>query len=165
MTKSYQADKITALTSAAGIDVEPIWASLLAKALEGKNVKELLSNVGSGGGAPAAGGAAPSASAGGAADAPKEEEKEEEKEESDEDMVRFLDTLMSLSYSDLMCVGFRSLRLSAYRVFCFVFIMWPKFQKHPQTHACPTMSYVSTPMFCTFRSITISSTRERHLLM
>ncbi|KAJ3494215.1 hypothetical protein NLJ89_g10854 [Agrocybe chaxingu] len=79
-------DKILALTNAAGVELEPIWASLLAKALEGKNVKELLSNVGSGGGAPAAG--APAAAAGGAAaaEAPKEEEKEEEKEESDDDM-------------------------------------------------------------------------------
>ncbi|KAH9839146.1 60S acidic ribosomal protein P1 [Rhodofomes roseus] len=78
-------DKIVALTSAAGVELEPIWASLLAKALEGKNVKELLSNVGSGGGAPAVG--APAAAAGAAAEAPKEEEKkEEEKEESDDDM-------------------------------------------------------------------------------
>ncbi|KAI0808104.1 60s acidic ribosomal protein-domain-containing protein [Fomes fomentarius] len=81
------ADKITALTNAAAIEVEPIWASLLAKALEGKNVKDLLSNVGAGGAGPAAG-AAPAAGAGdAAAEAPKEEEKkEEEKEESDDDM-------------------------------------------------------------------------------
>ncbi|KIJ98965.1 hypothetical protein K443DRAFT_680326 [Laccaria amethystina LaAM-08-1] len=80
-------ERIIALTNAANVDLEPIWASLLAKALEGKNVKELLSNVGSGGGAPAAGGAVPAATAGGAAaEAPKEEEKEEEKEESDDDM-------------------------------------------------------------------------------
>ena len=80
-------DKIVALTSAAGVELEPIWASLLAKALEGKNVKDLLSNVG-GGGAPAAGAAAPAAAAGGAAPAEeaKEEKKEEEKEESDDDM-------------------------------------------------------------------------------
>jgi large subunit ribosomal protein LP1 len=79
-----------ALTRAADVELEPIWASLLSKALEGKNVKDLLSNVGSGGGAPAAG-AAPAAVVGGgaAAEAPKEEEKKEEKEEeSDEDMVR-----------------------------------------------------------------------------
>lgn len=86
---SSQPEKILAITNAAGVDLEPIWASLLAKALEGKNVKELLSNVGSGGGAPAVG--APSATVGGAApagDAPAEEKKkEEEKEESDEDMV------------------------------------------------------------------------------
>ncbi|PPR06510.1 hypothetical protein CVT24_002624 [Panaeolus cyanescens] len=81
-------DKIVALTNAAGVELEPIWATLLAKALEGKNVKELLSNVGSGGGAPAAGSAAPAASSGGAAaaEAPKAEEKAEEKEESDDDM-------------------------------------------------------------------------------
>jgi large subunit ribosomal protein LP1 len=87
-----QADKINSLTAAAGIEVEPIWATLLAKALEGKNVKDLLANVGSGGGAPVAGGAPAAGGAGGAAaaEAPKEEEKkEEEKEESDDDMVRF----------------------------------------------------------------------------
>ncbi|RDW91406.1 putative 60s acidic ribosomal protein p1 protein [Coleophoma crateriformis] len=81
------ADKLQTLIKAAGIeDVEPIWTSLFAKALEGKDVKDLLLNVGSGGGAaaaPTAGGAA-----GGAAPAEeKEAEKEEEaKEESDEDM-------------------------------------------------------------------------------
>ena len=59
------------ITDAAGINLEPIWANLLAKALDGKNVKELLSNVGSEGGAPAAGigGAAP------AAEAPAEEKR------------------------------------------------------------------------------------------
>ena len=90
-------------------DVESIWTTLFAKvswplptnrrcdfnsnatnqALDGKNVKEMLLNVGSGGGAAAAPAAAGGA-AGGAADAPaeekKEEKKEEEKEESDEDM-------------------------------------------------------------------------------
>ncbi|KAK7179174.1 60S acidic ribosomal protein P1 [Paraphaeosphaeria sporulosa] len=81
------ADKLQSLIKAAKIeDVEPIWTSLFAKALEGKDVKDLLLNVGSGGGAaPAAAGGA--AAAGG--DAPAEEkaaEKEEEKEESDEDM-------------------------------------------------------------------------------
>ncbi|KAI9729906.1 MAG: hypothetical protein M1818_008346 [Claussenomyces sp. TS43310] len=82
------ADKLQTLIGAAKIsDVEPIWTSLFAKALEGKDVKDLLLNVGSGGGAAAAapGGAA---AAGGApaAEEAKEEEKEEEKEESDEDM-------------------------------------------------------------------------------
>ncbi|KAI0826042.1 60s acidic ribosomal protein-domain-containing protein [Irpex lacteus] len=81
-------DKIVALTTAAGVELEPIWASLLAKALEGKNVKELLSNVGAGGGAPAAGApAAGGAAAAAGGDAPAaEEKKEEEKEESDDDM-------------------------------------------------------------------------------
>ncbi|KAL2134096.1 hypothetical protein VTI74DRAFT_983 [Chaetomium olivicolor] len=82
------ADKIQTLIKAANVvDVEPIWASLFAKALEGKDVKDLLSAVGSGGGAaaPAAGGAA-AAAGGAAAEETKEEAKEEEKEESDEDM-------------------------------------------------------------------------------
>ncbi|KJA21333.1 hypothetical protein HYPSUDRAFT_140774 [Hypholoma sublateritium FD-334 SS-4] len=82
------AEKLVALTNAAGVEVEPIWATLLEKALAGKNIKELLSNVGAGGGAPAAGSAAPLAAAGGAPaiEAAKVEEKVEEKEESDDDM-------------------------------------------------------------------------------
>ncbi|KAI0340299.1 ribosomal protein 60S [Trametopsis cervina] len=81
-------EKIVALTTAAGAELEPIWATLLAKALEGKNVKELLSNVGAGGGAPATGAAsAAGGAAAAAADEPAaEEKKEEEKEESDDDM-------------------------------------------------------------------------------
>lgn len=74
------------------MELDYIWASLLAKALEGKNIKDLLSNVGAGGGGPAVG--VPAAAAGGApaaaAEEAKEEEKREEKEESDEDMVRLL---------------------------------------------------------------------------
>ncbi|KAM5464467.1 60S acidic ribosomal protein P1 [Microsporum audouinii] len=80
-------DKLQTLLKAAGVtDVEPIWTSLFAKALDGKNLKDLLVNVGSGGGAAPAGGAP---AAGGAATteaAPAEEEKAEEAEESDEDM-------------------------------------------------------------------------------
>ncbi|KAJ5408421.1 60s acidic ribosomal protein P2 [Penicillium cosmopolitanum] len=78
------ADKLQTLIGAAKVpEIEPIWSSIFAKALEGKDIKELLTNVGSGG--PAAG---PAAAAGGAA-APAEaaaEEKVEEKEESDDDM-------------------------------------------------------------------------------
>jgi len=82
---SLQSDKIVSLTTAAGCPVEPIWATLLAKALDGKNVKDMLTNVGSGSGgaaiaAPAAGGAAGAAAP---AEEKKEEKKEEEKEESD----------------------------------------------------------------------------------
>ncbi|TGJ82091.1 hypothetical protein E0Z10_g6662 [Xylaria hypoxylon] len=81
------ADKLQTLIKAAGVlEVEPIWTQLFAKALAGKDVKDLLSSVGSGGGAaagPAAGGAAGGAAA---ADEPAAEEKEEEKEESDDDM-------------------------------------------------------------------------------
>ncbi|KAI0838607.1 ribosomal protein 60S [Hypoxylon sp. FL0890] len=81
------ADKLQTLLKAAKVtDVEPIWTQLFAKALEGKDVKDLLSNVGSGGGAAAAGPAAAAGGAGAAAEETKEEEKEEEKEESDEDM-------------------------------------------------------------------------------
>ncbi|PPJ55663.1 hypothetical protein CBER1_05863 [Cercospora berteroae] len=83
------ADKLQALITAAKVpDIEPIWTSLFAKALEGKDVKDLLTNVGSGGGAApaaAAGGAAAGGDAGGDAPAA-EKEKEEEKEESDDDM-------------------------------------------------------------------------------
>jgi large subunit ribosomal protein LP1 len=83
-----QADKILTLTNAADVELEPIWATLLAKALEGKDVKDLLSNVGSGGGAPAASSGAVAAGGGGAAAEEKvEEKKEEAKEESDDDMV------------------------------------------------------------------------------
>ena len=103
-----QADKLTTLVKAAGVnEFEPIWATLFAKvgaipflaleleeaaddntddntdkpqALEGKDVKSMLLNVGSGGGAaaaPAAGGAA----AAGGADAAEEAKEEEAKEE------------------------------------------------------------------------------------
>jgi ribosomal protein L12E/L44/L45/RPP1/RPP2 len=36
-----QSDKIITLTTAAGVPREAIWVTLLAKALKGKNVKEL----------------------------------------------------------------------------------------------------------------------------
>ncbi|MCJ1469339.1 60S acidic ribosomal protein P1 [Pseudocyphellaria aurata] len=74
------AEKLQTIIKAANVDdVEPIWATLFAKALEGKNVKDLLLNVGSGGGAAAAPSGA--ATGGAAADAPAEEAKKEEKEE------------------------------------------------------------------------------------
>merc|ERR1712054_553553 len=80
------ADDGIEVTAAKIEDVEPIWTNIFAKALEGKDIKELLTNVGSGGAAagPSAGGAA----AGGAAEAEPaaEEKKEEEKDESDDDM-------------------------------------------------------------------------------
>ncbi|KAK7206153.1 60S acidic ribosomal protein P1-alpha 5 [Myxozyma melibiosi] len=78
-------DKLLSLTKAAGVEVEPIWASLFAKALEGKDIKDLLTNVGAVGSAPAAGAAAGGAAAEAAAEEVVEE-KEEEKEESDDDM-------------------------------------------------------------------------------
>lgn len=82
------ADKIQALLKAAGVsDVEPIWTQIFAKALEGKDMKELLTSVGSGGGGGGPAAAAGGAAGGDAAEEAAEEKKEEEpEEESDEDM-------------------------------------------------------------------------------
>ena len=88
-----QSDKILALTNAANVELEPIWASLLAKALEGKDVKEILSNVGAGDAGPAAAEVPVAVGSAAAAKGPKGEEKEEEKEEADDDMVRNLTCL------------------------------------------------------------------------
>ncbi|XP_028404920.1 60S acidic ribosomal protein P1-like [Dendronephthya gigantea] len=78
-------EKIQSLLNAAGVIVEPFWPGMFAKALEGRNIGDLLCSVGTpggGGGAPAAGGAAAGGEA--AADDAKEEKKEEKKEESEE---------------------------------------------------------------------------------
>ncbi|EAT43524.1 AAEL005027-PA [Aedes aegypti] len=80
-------EKISTILKAANVDIEPYWPGLFAKALEGINVKDLITNIGSGVGT--GGGAAPAAAAPGAAPAAaekKEEKKEEEPEESDDDM-------------------------------------------------------------------------------
>uniref|UniRef100_A0A224Y1J2 Large ribosomal subunit protein P1 n=2 Tax=Panstrongylus TaxID=65342 RepID=A0A224Y1J2_9HEMI len=86
-------EKIQTILKAASVDVEPYWPGLFAKALEGINVKELITNIGSGvGAAPAAGGAPAAAPADTAAapaggDKKKEEKKKVESEpESDDDM-------------------------------------------------------------------------------
>ena len=88
---SPQSDKLQSLITAAKVpDVEPIWCTLFAKALDGKNLKDMLLNVG-GGGAPAAAaaGGAPAGGDAAAADAPAAEEKKEEaKEESDDGEFR-----------------------------------------------------------------------------
>eukprot|EP00088_Acartia_fossae_P003137 TRINITY_DN11300_c2_g1_i1.p1 TRINITY_DN11300_c2_g1~~TRINITY_DN11300_c2_g1_i1.p1 ORF type:complete len:109 (+),score=58.93 TRINITY_DN11300_c2_g1_i1:82-408(+) len=79
-------EKISTILKAAGVEFEPYWPGLFAKALESCDIKDLITKIGSGAGAaPAA--AAPAA--GGAADAPaakKEEKKEEPEEEEDDDM-------------------------------------------------------------------------------
>ncbi|MCJ1369504.1 60S acidic ribosomal protein P1 [Loxospora ochrophaea] len=82
------ADKLQTVIKAAKVDeVEPIWTTLFAKALEGKDVKDMLLNVGSGGGAAAAPtGGAPTTGGDATEESKEEEKKEEEKEESDEDM-------------------------------------------------------------------------------
>ena len=67
-----QADKLQTLVAAAGVEVEPIWFSLYAKALAGQDLSALLLNVGAPGSGPAA---SAGAAAGGASDAPAEEEK------------------------------------------------------------------------------------------
>lgn len=74
-------DNLLSVTKAAGASVDNVWADVYAKALEGKDLKELLFSFAAA--APAA--AAPAAAAGGEA-APAEEAKEEEAEESDGDM-------------------------------------------------------------------------------
>lgn len=86
------AEKISTILKAAGVEVEPYWPGLFAKALEGLDLKSLISNVGSGVGAGPAAGAAPAAAAAAAAPAAggkaeaKKEEKKEESEEEDDDM-------------------------------------------------------------------------------
>merc|ERR1712000_621078 len=55
-------EKISTILKAAGVEVEPYWPGLFAKALESCDLKELITKIGSGvGAAPAAGGAAPAA--------------------------------------------------------------------------------------------------------
>lgn len=84
----HQGEKINTILKAANVEVEPYWPGLFAKALEGINVKDLITNIGSGVGAAPAGGAAPAAAAAApAAESKKEEKKkEEESDQSDDDM-------------------------------------------------------------------------------
>lgn len=82
-------EKIQTILKAANVDVESYWPGLFAKALEGVNIKELITNIGSGVGAasaaaPAAAAAAPAAAE--SAPAKEEKKKEEPEEESDDDM-------------------------------------------------------------------------------
>lgn len=74
-----QSEKISTILKAANVDVEPYWPGLFAKALEGVNVKDLITNVGSGAAA-----AAPAAAVVAAVPEAAAEKKEEKKESSDE---------------------------------------------------------------------------------
>ncbi|XP_029177162.1 60S acidic ribosomal protein P1 [Nylanderia fulva] len=83
-------EKIQTILKAANVNVDSYWPGLFAKALEGVNVKELITNIGSGVGAAPAGAGAPAAAATAAsteaAPAKEEKKKEEPEEESDDDM-------------------------------------------------------------------------------
>ncbi|KAH0956043.1 hypothetical protein HN011_010201 [Eciton burchellii] len=82
-------EKIQTILKAANVNVESYWPGLFAKALEGINVKELITNIGSGVGAAGPAGAAPAAAAPASAEAApakEEKKKEEPEEESDDDM-------------------------------------------------------------------------------
>nr|ALS04085.1 60S acidic ribosomal protein P1 [Acartia pacifica]ALS04087.1 60S acidic ribosomal protein P1 [Acartia pacifica] len=81
-------EKLTTILKAAGVDFEPYWPGLFAKALESCDLKSLITNVGSGVGAAPAAGAPAAAGDGGAAPAAAKEEakKVEEEEEEDDDM-------------------------------------------------------------------------------
>ena len=78
-----QGEKIQTILKAAGVDIEPYWPGLFAKALEGVSIKDLITNVGSGVGAAPAGGAVPAAAAAAAAPAAAEKKEEKKKVESD----------------------------------------------------------------------------------
>lgn len=78
-------DKLNTLAKAAGVNVQAYWPVLFAKFLEGKNVSELLANIGSSS-APAAAEATATSAAPAPAAGKKEEPKKEEKSESEGDM-------------------------------------------------------------------------------
>merc|ERR1711860_156244 len=81
-------DNLTTLIKAADVECDSYWPGLFAKALDGIDIKALVSNVGAGGGAPAAAGGAAAGGEAAAEEAPAEEAKKEEseEEESDDDM-------------------------------------------------------------------------------
>ncbi|GMM30205.1 ribosomal protein P1B [Martiniozyma asiatica (nom. inval.)] len=80
--KEITSENLQTILSAAGASVDSIWTSVFAKALEGKDLKDILFSMAAA--APAAG-AAGAASAGASEEAAAEQE-EEAAEESDDDM-------------------------------------------------------------------------------
>ncbi|OLL26811.1 60S acidic ribosomal protein P1 [Neolecta irregularis DAH-3] len=101
-------ENLQTLVKAANVEVETIWISLFVKALEGKDVKQLLSSIGSGGAAAPAAGEAAASSAQEPQEKKEAEKKKEEEEESDEDVS--LSMLVSLC-TDANLAGIRSFRL------------------------------------------------------
>merc|ERR1712002_139938 len=82
-------EKMTKLINAAKVNVEPFWPGLFAKALQGRNIGDLICNVGSAPAAGAGGGGGSGsgdASVAAAVEEKKEEKKESSDEESDDDM-------------------------------------------------------------------------------
>jgi len=81
-------ENIQKVLLAAGIEVEPIWVQVFAKAFAGKDVGEMLTSFSAGAAAAPAAGAPAAAAAAAAAPAAAagKAKKEEKKEESDEDM-------------------------------------------------------------------------------
>ncbi|XP_053212106.1 60S acidic ribosomal protein P1-like [Panonychus citri] len=83
-------EKISTILKAAKIEVEPYWPTLFGKALEGVDIKKLVSNIGSGvGSGPAVGGGGSAAPAAAAVEEKKEAKKEEKEEEEEDDDLGF----------------------------------------------------------------------------
>merc|ERR1712121_140495 len=77
-------EKMAKIISAAKVNVEAFWPGLFAKALQGRNIGDLICNVGSAPAGGAGGGGAAAAGGDAGAATPAEEKKEEKKEESEE---------------------------------------------------------------------------------
>uniref|UniRef100_A0A8W4FLJ0 Large ribosomal subunit protein P1 n=1 Tax=Sus scrofa TaxID=9823 RepID=A0A8W4FLJ0_PIG len=77
-------DKTNSLIKAAGVNVEPFWPGLFAKALANVNIRSLICNVGAGGPGPAAGAAPAGGSVSATIAAPAEEKKAEARKESED---------------------------------------------------------------------------------
>ena len=83
--KEISSENLQSVLTAAGASVDSIWTSIFAKALEGKDLKDILFSMAAAAPAAGAAGAASGAAAGASEEAAAAAE-EEEKEESDDDM-------------------------------------------------------------------------------
>eukprot|EP00049_Salpingoeca_infusionum_P016899 m.351115 g.351115 ORF g.351115 m.351115 type:complete len:109 (+) comp16171_c0_seq1:559-885(+) len=84
-------DKIATLLKTAKVSVEPFWPGLFANALAGKDIVDMLGNVGSGSGAAAPAAAAAGGDGGSAAAEEKAPEPESESEDDDMDGFSLFD--------------------------------------------------------------------------